>query len=67
MLAVVRYTAYGEDENLLLFAKTFTKTPQKSFAALKRMETALVAGIDVSVMSHYEANIFPVISDYLTL
>jgi hypothetical protein len=26
-----------------------------------------VAGIDVSVMSHYEANIFPVISDYLTL
>ena len=68
MLAVVRYTAYGEDAMPIAVCEDFYKDTPEEFCRIEEdVETALVAGIDVSVMSHYEASIFPVISDYLTL
>ena len=68
MLAVVRYTAYGVDGLPIAVCEDFYKDEPEEFCRIEEdVETALVGGIDVSVMSHYEASIFPVISDYLTL
>tara|TARA_R100000005_G_C4960475_1_gene177363 strand:- start:79 stop:384 length:306 start_codon:yes stop_codon:yes gene_type:complete len=68
MLAVARYTAYGVDKLPIAICEDFYQDTPDEFCRLEEdVETALVAGIDVSVMSHYESTVFPVISDYLTL
>ena len=68
MLAVVRYTAYGDGGLPVAICEDFYKDDPEEFCRLEAdVETALIGGIDVSVMSHYEAETFPVISDYLTL
>ena len=68
MLAVVRYTAYSDTGFPVAVCEDFYKDDPEEFCRLEDdVETALVGGIDVSVMSHYEAEVFPVISDYLTL
>ncbi|MEL0119151.1 MAG: hypothetical protein VXB01_09440 [Opitutae bacterium] len=45
----------------------YRDTPEEFCRLEQDVETALVSGIDVLVMSHYEADVFPVISEYLTL
>ena len=68
MLAVVRYTAYSDTGCVVAVCEDFYKDIPEDFCRIERdVEIALVGGIDVSVMSHYEASMFPVISDYLTL
>ena len=51
----------------LLFEDLYKDEPEEFCRLEQDVETALVGGIDVSVMSHYESDIFPVISDYLSL
>ena len=68
MLAVVRYTAYDEAGSPIAVCEDhYGDTPEEFCRIENDVETALVGGIDVSVMSHYESEIFPVISDYLNL
>tara|TARA_B100001939_G_scaffold159945_1_gene138132 strand:- start:43 stop:378 length:336 start_codon:yes stop_codon:yes gene_type:complete len=68
LLAIVRYTAYNPDGLPELICEDFYKDSPDEFCRLERdVEKALVSGIDASVMSHYESEIFPVISTYLTL
>ena len=68
MLAVVRYTAYHDNGHPVAICEDFYRDEPEDFCRLEQdVETALVSGIDVSVMSHYEADVFPVISEYLTL
>ena len=68
LLAIVRYTAYNPDGLPELICEDFYKDSPDEFCRLEHdAEKALVSGIDVSVMSHYESHIFPVISTYLTL
>lgn len=68
MLAVVRYTAYDDNGNPVAVCEDhYGDTPEEFCRIEDDVETALVGGIDVSVMSHYESDMFPVISDYLKL
>ena len=68
MLAVVRYTAYHDDGYPVAICEDFYRDEPEEFCRLEEdVETALVGGIDVSIMSHYESEMFPVISDYLAL
>lgn len=68
VLAIIRYTAYAPDGFPLAICEDLYKDEPEEFCRLEQdVETALVGGIDVSVMSHYESDIFPVISDYLSL
>lgn len=67
-LAVVRYTAYDDAGSPIAVCEDhYGDTPEEFCRIETDVETALVGGIDVSVMSHYESEIFPVISDYLNL
>ena len=67
-LAVVRYTAYDDAGSPIAVCEDhYGDTPEEFCRIENDVETALVGGIDVSVMSHYESEIFPVISDYLNL
>ena len=68
MLAVVRYTAYDDEGSPVAICEDhYGDTPEEFCRIEQDVETALVGGIDVSVMSHYESDMFPVISDYLNL
>ena len=67
MLAVVRH-AHSDTGLPIAICEDFYQDVPEEFCRLEAdVETALIGGIDVSVMSHYEAEMFPVISDYLTL
>lgn len=67
-LAIVRYTAYDDAGSPVAVCEDhYGDTPEEFCRIENDVETALVGGIDVSVMSHYESEIFPVISDYLNL
>lgn len=67
-LAVVRFTAYNPDGLPEAICEDFYADTPDEFCRLEAdVEKALVGGIDTSIMSSYEADIFPVISTYLTL
>ena len=67
-LAIVRYTAYGNDGSPVAVCEDgYMDTPEEFCRIEEDVETALVSGIDVSVMSHYESDLFPTISEYLQL
>ena len=67
-LAVVRYTAYDADGCPVAVCEDHYQDTPEDFCRIEvDVETALAGGIDVSVMSHYESETFPVISDYLNL
>ena len=59
MLAVVRYTAYDDQGSPVAICEDhYGDTPEEFCRIEEDVETALVGGIDVSVMSHYESDIF---------
>jgi uncharacterized protein (DUF1786 family) len=67
-LAVVRYTAYNPDGLPEAVCEDFYEDDPEEFCRLEAdVEKALVSGIDASIMSSYEADVFPVICNYLTL
>lgn len=67
-LAVVRYTAYNPDGLPEVICEDFYADDPEEFCRLEAdVEKALVGGIDVSIMSAYEVETFPVISTYLAL
>lgn len=67
-LAVVRYTAYNPDGLPEVICEDFYADDPEEFCRLEAdVEKALVGGIDVSIMSAYEVETFPVISTYLSL
>lgn len=66
-LALVRYTAYGNDGKALkVFEGVYDNDPDEFCRLENDIETALKGGIDTSIQSEYEYEIFPVISSYLT-
>lgn len=65
-LAIARYTAYGEDKMPVKICEDIYADTPEEFCRLERdVETALLNGIDASILSAYEHEIFPVISSYL--
>jgi hypothetical protein len=67
-LAVVRFTAYNPDGLPELICEDFYSDSPEEFCRFEaEVEKALVSGIDVSIMSSYEADTFPVVHTYLTL
>ncbi|MGB0808929.1 MAG: hypothetical protein ACPGYJ_08160 [bacterium] len=65
-LALVRFTAYGEDGKALkVFEGVYENDPEEFCRLESDIETALAGGIDTSIQSEYEHEIFPVISKYL--
>lgn len=65
-LAIVRYTAYAPDELAISVCEDRYEDNADEFCRLERdVNTALRAGIDASIMSFYDHEIFPVISTYL--
>ena len=66
-LAVARYTAYNPDGLPETLCEDFYADTPEEFCRLEEdTHKALTNGIDVSIMSSYESDIFPVISTYLT-
>lgn len=65
-LALVRFTAYSSDGGVLqVFEGVYEDDPEE-FCRLERdVEIALNGGIDASIQSEYEHEVFPVISSYL--
>ena len=67
LLAVVRYTAYTPDGLPEAVCEDFYADDPDEFCRLEAdVEKALVGGIDTSIMSAYESDIFPVINTFLT-
>ena len=65
-LALVRFTAYGEDGIALkVFEGVYEDDPEEFCRLEGDIEIALKGGIDVSIQSEYDHEIFPVISSYL--
>jgi hypothetical protein len=65
-LALVRYTAYSPDGKVFrVFEGVYKDDPEEFCRLEKDIETALKGGIDASIQSEYEHEIFPVISSYL--
>ena len=65
-LAIVRYTAYHPDRKPMKIGEyLYQDTPEQFCELEKDIEKALQNGIDASVLSAYEYEVFPVISSYL--
>ena len=65
-LAIVRYTAYGPDDLAISVCEDIYLDTAEEFCRLEQdVEMALKHGIDASIMSFYEHEIFPVISMFL--
>jgi len=65
-LAIVRYTAYGPDDMPMGVCEDIYADTADEFCRLEQdVNKALKAGIDASIMSFYDHEIFPVISTYL--
>ena len=65
-LAIVRYTAYGPDGQAISICEDIYDDTAEEFCRLEKdVNTALKNGIDASIMSFYEHEIFPVISMFL--
>ena len=65
-LAVARYTAYNPDGLPEALCEDFYADTPEEFCRLEEdTHKALVNGIDVSIMSSYESDVFPVISTFL--
>ena len=65
-LAVVRYTAYSSDGGVFrVFEGVYGDDPEEFCRLEKDIETALSSGIDASIQSEYEHEVFPVISSFL--
>ena len=65
-LAIVRYTAYAPDGYPIGVCEDMYEDTAEEFCRLERdVNKALKAGIDASIMSFYDHEIFPVISTYL--
>jgi len=65
-LAIVRYTAYHPDGKPMKIGEyLYQDTPEQFCELEKDIEKALQNGIDASVLSAYEHEVFPVISSYL--
>lgn len=65
-LAVVRYTAYGLDGMPVGVCEDLYFDTPDDFCRLEQdIETALSSGIDASIASNHEYEIFPVIDSYL--
>jgi len=65
-LAIVRYTAYHPDGKPIKVGEYLYKDTPEQFCELEKdIEKALQNGIDASVLSAYEHEVFPVISSYL--
>jgi hypothetical protein len=65
-LAIVRYTAYHPDGRPVKIGEyLYQDTPEQFCELEKDIEKALQNGIDASVLSAYEHEVFPVISSYL--
>tara|TARA_E500000178_G_C16950961_1_gene721271 strand:+ start:554 stop:808 length:255 start_codon:yes stop_codon:yes gene_type:complete len=65
-LAIVRYTAYGSDGQPVGVCEDIYDDTAEEFCRLEKdVNTALKNGIDASIMSFYEHEIFPVISMFL--
>ena len=66
-LAVVRYTAYGVDGLALKVCEDIYEDDPDEFCRLETdVEVALTNGIDASIMSEYEHDVFPCISSFLS-
>ena len=65
-LALVRFTAYDEEGNVLkVFEGIYDDEPEEFCRLEQDIETALRGGIDASIQSEYEYETFPVISSFL--
>ena len=65
-LAIVRYTAYHPDGKPVKIGEYLYQDTPEQFCELERdVEQALHNGIDASVLSAYEYEVFPLISEYL--
>lgn len=65
-LALVRFTAYGEDGLAIkVFEGVYEDDPEEFCRLENDIETALLNGIDTSIQSEYQYEIFPVISSFL--
>lgn len=65
-LAIVRYTAYGPDGLAMGVCEDMYQDNADEFCRLEKdVNKALKSGIDASIMSFYDHEIFPVISTYL--
>lgn len=66
-LAIVRYTAYGYDGMPLKVCEDIYFDNPDDFCRLEQdIETALSSGIDTSIVSHHDHEVFPVINAFLT-
>ena len=66
-LAIVRYTAYHPDGKPLKVGEYLYQDTPDDFCRLEEdVEKALQNGIDASILSAYEHEVFPVLSSYLT-
>ena len=65
-LAKVRYTAFAKDRKpISVYEGVYEDTPEE-FCRLERdLELALESGIETTILSSYEQDLFPVISEYL--
>ncbi len=65
-LAVVRYTLYEECEKVFMVSEFLYEDNPDDFCKMEDdIESALAHGIDVSVMSRYENEVFPLLAEIL--
>ena len=65
-LAVVRYTLYDEFEKIFVVSEFLYQDTPEDFCEMEDdIESALANGIDVSVMSRYENEVFPILAEIL--
>lgn len=65
-LAKVRYTAFDKNGRVFAVRENLYEDNPEEFCRLEAdIEMALSGGIETTILSSYEQDLFPVISDYL--
>ena len=66
ILAIVRYSASNDHDQIMAVAEDMFFDNEEDYARLEReVEDALLTGVDVTMLSHYEPEHFPTIWSYL--
>jgi len=66
ILAIVRYSASNDHDQIMAVAEDMFFDNEEDYARLEReVEDALLTGVDVTMLSHYEPEHFPTIWGYL--
>ena len=66
VLAIARYHAYDDHDRTLAVAEDVFYDTADDFCRLEdQVEDALLSGVDVSIMSHYDPDFFPELFKYI--